>query len=70
MAQHEVSFTVPERPVGNVDIEFTVQRNGAKLGTLKISKGGLEWVPKDHTYGYHVKWQDFDDLAQTKGVKK
>jgi hypothetical protein len=39
MAVHDVRFTVPERPVGNVDIEFVVRRDGKKMGTLTTGSG-------------------------------
>lgn len=41
MAAHEVHFTVPARPLGKADIEFDVYADGAKLGSLKVSKGSL-----------------------------
>lgn len=28
MAQHEVNFTIPERPLGKADVEFSIKRNG------------------------------------------
>ena len=42
---HDVAFTLPERPLGKVDIEFMVKKNGAVLGKLKVSKGTIDWVP-------------------------
>ena len=46
MPKHEVTFIVPERPVGNADIEFKIKRDGETFGTFKVSKGGPEWHPK------------------------
>jgi len=31
MADHDVSFTIPERGLGKADIEFKIKRNGAPL---------------------------------------
>lgn len=70
MAVHDVKFVVPERPLGNVDIEFEVKKDTKKAGTLKVSKGGVEWLPKDHTYGYHLSWQQVDQLAREYGKRK
>lgn len=67
MAQHDVRFTVPQRPVGNADIEFTVYRNGEKFGDLRVSKGALEWIPSDKTYGTKFTWKQFDRLAAEHG---
>ena len=69
MAQHDVNFTVPKRPVGKADIEFEVKRGGTKFGTLKVSKGSLVWVTADHTYGYKLSWRAFADLASEHGRK-
>ena len=67
MAQHEVSFTVPERALGKADLEFRVKRDGKVLGRLKVSNGTIVWVPKDASYGYKMGWVDFDKLIQEHG---
>jgi len=54
MAQHDVSFTVPERALGKADLEFRVKRDGKVLGRLKVSNGTIVWVPKDASYGYKM----------------
>ncbi len=41
---HKVRFSIPERELGKADIEFKVNREGARFGTLKISKGSVVWV--------------------------
>ncbi|MFC2000012.1 hypothetical protein ACFLXE_04560 [Chloroflexota bacterium] len=33
---HKVTFTVPERPVGNRDIEFDIKKDGDMFGNLKL----------------------------------
>ena len=40
---HKVTFSVPERPLANVDVEFNVRKDETMLGTLKISQGGIVW---------------------------
>lgn len=43
MAQHELHLDIPKGiEVVNVDVDFTVKSDGAKLGTLKVSKGGVD----------------------------
>lgn len=50
------------------DVEFPVRRgNFGKVGTLKVSKGGVEWVPRDHEYGIRLNWDDFGKLMQEQG---
>ena len=70
MAQHNVKFSVPERELGNADIEFYIKKNNQKFGTLKISKGALVWVPRDHTYGHKVGWAKFDEWISENGKKE
>ena len=67
MADHDVSFTIPERKLGKADIEFKVRRNSKAFGRLRISEGSLVWVPTDKTYGYRLSWTAFDDLAKNNG---
>jgi hypothetical protein len=67
MAQHNVKFTVPERPVGNADIIFTVFENQEKFGKLRISKGNIVWYPGKKVYGYALSWSKLDELAREHG---
>ena len=67
MADHDVSFTIPERALGKADIEFKVKRNSNAFGRLRISEGSLVWVPANKKYGYRLVWATFDGLAQKHG---
>ena len=67
MAKHDVKFTVPERPLGKADVQFSVRRDGEAMGRLKISNGTVVWVPKNKTYGYKVGWVKFDAFMQEHG---
>lgn len=67
MAQHEVKFTVPERPLGKADVEFSAKRDGEVIGRLKISNGTLVWVPKNKKYGFKMGWTKLADLMQEHG---
>jgi hypothetical protein len=68
--KHDVTFTLPERGLGKADVEFRIKRDGSKLGTLKVSKGSVVWVPKDYSYGYKMGWADFADLMEQHGKKE
>lgn len=57
---NDVEFTVPRRELGRSDVEFRVKRDGAVLGTLKVSNGSLVWFPKKTSYGYRMGWKNFD----------
>jgi hypothetical protein len=67
VADHDVSFTIPERGLGKADIEFKVRRDGKPLGRLRVSEGSLVWVPANKQYGYRLGWVEFDQLAQDSG---
>jgi hypothetical protein len=46
MTAHAVKFsTHAEVEVLHTDYEFKVRAGGAPLGTLKISKGTIDWLP-------------------------
>jgi hypothetical protein len=67
---HDIKFTIPERPLGRADIKLDVETDGAKLGTLKISKGAIVWIPRDHSYGLKFTWEDFAKLATIHGARE
>jgi hypothetical protein len=70
MAKHDVKFNVPKRPLANKDIEFEVIANRAKFGELRVSKGGLLWVPRNDQLGYKLSWRKFAELAESVGKKE
>ena len=65
---HNVIFTVPGRPLGKSDIEFSVSKDGSKLGTLNISNGSLVWFPVGTTYGHRMTWTKFDKFMKENSV--
>ena len=44
---HRIAVSVPEIELANRDLIIVVSSDGEKLGELRISKGGLDWWPKD-----------------------
>jgi len=60
---HEVTFAVPQRPLGGKDIEFDVKKDRAMLGTLKVSRGGLVWRPTDKHFGYFLTWSKLGEVV-------
>lgn len=61
MAKHDVTFSVSERPIGSADLKVKIKKDGGVFGTLKISQGGVEWVPKNKSYGNRFNWTDFNE---------
>ena len=48
--KHKVSFSIPPRLLGKSDLIFVIKKNKNKFGTLRISQGGVVWVPKGKKY--------------------
>jgi hypothetical protein len=64
MAQHSVKITkTPELEIGSADLELTIDDEAGKLGTLLISKGGIEWRPYKKQKR-HLSWEKFDDIIR------
>ncbi len=60
---HDVTFNVPERPLASKDIVFDVKSNGAMLGTLKVSRGGIVWRHRDNKFGHYLTWEKVDEVV-------
>ena len=67
MPKHELHLTIPPKTVLNKDAECDVYSDNEMLGTLKISKGSLEWRPKNHQNGFHLTWEEFSQIMQKEG---
>jgi len=68
VAKHDVAFSIPAKFVLSKDVEFDVRSDGAKLGTLLISKGNIEWVPASNTVKkYRLSWEAFADVMESAG---
>lgn len=69
MARHRLRLRIPARVVLNKDAELDVYSGKTKLGTVRMSRGSIEWLPVKHTYGYHLMWEQFDALMRIHGVR-
>lgn len=67
---HDVAFSTPDRRLGKQDIVFRVRKDGALFGTLRVSKGGVDWFPANKQLGYGFNWTQIDNLFQTKGDQR
>lgn len=61
---HKVTFSVPERTLGREDVEFVVEKDGVRFGTLLVSKGAVEWRPTNKVYRRRMRWDRFDALMR------
>jgi hypothetical protein len=64
MAKHNVTLTLPERPLGKVDAEFAIKKYDVVLGTLKLSQGGAEWFGKHAKKGKKISWSTLAQLIE------
>ena len=64
MGRHQVTFHLPERKLGNSDIELKVRRNESLLGRVLISQGAIEWVPSNKRRKYKASWIKFASSAR------
>jgi hypothetical protein len=62
MAQHDVEYTTPSAMLDTRDLVFVVQRDGVKLGEMRVSKGSVVWFPYNTRYGYRLDWSQLDRL--------
>jgi hypothetical protein len=69
MATHEVSLNITQAiPIGSVDIEIPVRRNGRAFGKVKISKGAIDWMPANKSMtAYYLEWSEFAKVMAEKG---
>lgn len=73
MPQHEIIADIHTKAVLNKDVRFEVKVDGAKLGTLLISKGNVEWLPKGNSVNkFRMSWTKLASHMETHGnqVKK
>lgn len=62
---HTVTMKQPRDKVVNSDVEFIIKRDKSKIGTLKISKGNLVWVPSgNHVNTYRIPWRKVAQLLE------
>lgn len=69
---HEVSAKLHTKVVAHKDLEIDVKTisNGkpSKLGTLLISKGNIEWLPKGNSVNKkRLTWIQFATLMEEQG---
>jgi hypothetical protein len=71
---HEVRAKIDTKVVAHKDLEIVVKTSAdGKLGTLLISKGNVEWLPKGNWVNRRrLSWRRLADLMESQGrrVKK
>ncbi len=66
---HKVLLAASKLEVKYSDVEFVVSDDDGKIGTLKVSKGNVEWLPVGQQKGYKMTWVKFAELMEGAGKK-
>ena len=71
MAEHAVKVKLPRQvEVLSKDLEVEVRSDGDFIGTLKISKGSLDWRDASDQMSHVLRWEQFAQLALEHGHKR
>lgn len=72
MATHSVKLHLEHSiSVGNNDFCFDVIEDDSKIGTLKVSRGTVDWFPKNSKkLHYSMDWSALGDLIMQNGREK
>ena len=65
---HEVRLKIHAAVVAHRDFEVVIRTNGGKIGTLLISKGNVEWLPKgNYINKRRLSWGRFGEFMERHG---
>jgi hypothetical protein len=65
---HEVRVKIDTGVVANKDLEIIVKTDSGKLGTLLISRGNVEWLPKGNSVNKtRLTWARFAEVMKENG---
>jgi hypothetical protein len=64
MPTHDVYGNLPFALLGKKDAVFEIYEDGKKLGTITMSKGSIEWYPKNAKLPYSFSWSEFDKMIK------
>lgn len=69
MAEHRITVHPSQAlEVNAADLVIEVTSDGAKLGELRVSRGSIDWVPRNHSYPTSaMTWEQFDTLMRSQG---
>jgi hypothetical protein len=70
MPTHETRLEIRHGiTVVNTDIEIEVRADGRRLGTLKISRGSIDWTTSPKHIPRRLSWERFAELAEEHGSR-
>ncbi len=70
MPEHRISVRLSRAvDVQSADLVVEVDSDDTKLGELRISRGTIDWVPRNHAHAYRLEWERFDEVMRENGVR-
>ena len=71
MARHDIRMDQSLRDLGKVDTVLVVLIDGAKRGELHVSKGGVDWWPRNSKIKKHTwSWEKLAATLETGPVRR
>lgn len=71
MPIHNIRLKLNTSMVKSKDIELEVKSDGAKLGTILVSRGNIEWLPANNSVNkYRLSWEKFAEVMVENGRQK
>jgi hypothetical protein len=68
--QVKLRLNTAEVEIAHKDVEVAIRDRGAKLGTLLISKGNIEWRPAKKSVRKHrFSWKKFAAFMEDEGKR-
>lgn len=64
MPTHQVAITLPAQAVLHADVKFSVYADGALLGTLAVSQGGIDWRARGRRKPRPLTWEELAALME------
>lgn len=64
MPRHRTEVELPPQKIQNTDLTFRVWSDDELLGTLALSKGTIDWKPKNARTPIKLRWETFARIME------
>ncbi len=64
MPKHSLKLSLPSTEIANSDVTLDVFQDGKKYGTITMSRGGIDWYPKNVSTPISMNWASFDKVMK------
>jgi hypothetical protein len=65
---HQVRVRIDTAMVAHKDLEIIIKTSAGKLGTLLVSKGNIEWLPRGNSVNKRrLSWEQFAEVMESEG---